>query len=190
MTLPPFTNDGLLPTGDYDLTIAELQKSHLVVGGADKSEGWDEGWRNDLVENLGVLVCHLFAVGITEIYVDGSFVENKDHPNDIDGYFECDLKYFASGQLEADLNAIDPHKSWTWDERRRRYDKESHKRQLPMWHQYSVELYPYYGNFSGILDEFGNNQRFPAAFRKTRMRTTKSGLTMLPKGIIKIVQGR
>jgi hypothetical protein len=26
-------------------------------------------------------------------------VEEKDHPNDIDGYFVCDLQVLASGEL-------------------------------------------------------------------------------------------
>ncbi|MFM7865938.1 MAG: DUF6932 family protein, partial [Planctomycetaceae bacterium] len=77
--------------------------------------GWDMGWRMHLVENLGVLCRQLWQVGISEIYVDGSFVEDKCHPNDIDGYFECDLQYLASGHLERNLNLIDPHKVWTWD---------------------------------------------------------------------------
>jgi len=41
-----------LPKGDYRLTLTELQKSHLVTGGTDSSNGWDKGWRNDLVEKF------------------------------------------------------------------------------------------------------------------------------------------
>ncbi len=43
----------------------------------------------------------LWPVGIREIYADGSFVEDKDHPNDIDGYFVCGLRELASGELGA-----------------------------------------------------------------------------------------
>jgi len=49
-----------------------------------------------------------------------------------------------------------------------------------MWHKYRVELYPHYGQESGIKDEFGNDMTFPAAFRKSRNGDT-------PKGIIKII---
>ena len=39
-----------------------------------------------------------------------------------------------------------------------------------MWHQYRVDLYPHVpGLLSGILDEFGHEQEFPSAFRKTRV---------------------
>ncbi|MGV8122695.1 MAG: hypothetical protein AB2L14_23285 [Candidatus Xenobiia bacterium LiM19] len=53
-----------------------------------------------------------------------------------------------------------------------------------MWHKYRVELYPHFGQLSGIRDEFGNDLQFPAAFRKTR------GASPLQKGIVKIIKGR
>jgi hypothetical protein len=103
----------------------------------------------------------------------------QDHPNDIDGYFVCDLKTFASGELQRQLNLLDPHKVWTWDPAERRAFRGYPKKQLPMWHQYRVELYPHYGQFSGIRDSFGNELEFPSAFRLSR-RDGK------PRGIIKI----
>src|ERR1700730_9812930 len=105
MPLPGFAADGLLPSGDYPLTLTELRESFLVTGVGVDSEHWDKPWRSQLVDNLDVLVRQLWQVGIDRIFVDGSFVEEKDHPNDIDGYFECDLRYLASGQLQRDLNA-------------------------------------------------------------------------------------
>jgi hypothetical protein len=48
-----------------------------------------------------------------------------------------------------------------------------------MWHQYRVELYPHYGQPSGIRDRFGNEIEFPSAFRMSR-RDGKPG------GIVKI----
>jgi hypothetical protein len=176
--LPPFNEHGLLPRGDYVLTIGQLAESFLVSG-TSAGTTWDASWRRHLVENLGVLVGQLWGVGITEIFVDGSFVEDKDHPNDIDGYFVCDLKRFASGDLERDLNLLDPHKCWTWDPAQRHPHPGYPKKQLPMWHQYRVELYPHYGQFSGIHDKFGNELEFPSAFRLSR----RNGQ---PRGIIKI----
>jgi hypothetical protein len=49
-----------------------------------------------------------------------------------------------------------------------------------MWHRYRVELFPHYGQSSGIRDENGNQLQFPAAFRKRRS-------THEPKGIVKIL---
>lgn len=175
-----FNKEGLLPPEDYKLTLNELRESVLVRGPKNKNP-WDVKWRLFLVDNLEALIQQLWDVGIDQIYIDGSFVEEKAHPNDIDGYFECDLMELATGELERKLNALDPYKVWTWDSSSRKPYRGFTKKQLPMWHRYRVELYPHFGQPSGILDEHGNEQQFPAAFRKTRD-------TFLPKGIVKIIQ--
>ena len=176
-----FTKDGLLPPGDYVLTLDELRNSLLVKGSMKPSAAvtWDRGWRLRLVENLAVMCDQLWQVGIQTIFVDGSFVEDKDHPNDIDGYFECDLAFLASGELERRLNLLDPDKIWTWDPASRRPYRGYPKRQLPMWHKYRVELYPHYGQLCGIRDRFGHELEFPSAFRQS----SRDGR---PKGIVKI----
>jgi hypothetical protein len=140
---------------------------------------WDAAWRLQLVTNLEIMARQLWQVGIQDIFIDGSFVDDKDHPNDIDGYFNCDLRAFASGELQHKLNLLDPHKSWTWDPAQRCPYRNCAKKQLPMWHRYRVELYPHYGQFSGILDRFGNELEFPSAFRQSR-RDSK------PRGIVKL----
>lgn len=106
-------------------------------------------------------------------------VEDKLHPNDIDGYFEVNLEYLYSGQLQRDLNALDPHKIWTWAPESRRPYRNYPKKQLPMWHQYRVELYPHYNQPSGITDAFGNMLQFPAAFRKSRSKHKQKGIIEL-----------
>lgn len=181
MKLPTFTNEGLLPPDDYELTLDELRRS-MLVNGPEGAQNWDSGWRLHLVENLAVLVGQLWQVGVTNIFVDGSFVEDKDHPNDIDGYFECELAQLASGELERQLNRLDPHKVWTWDPASRRPYRGYPKRQLPMWHRYRVEMYPHFGQLSGIRDKFGNELEFPSAFRVSR----RDGQ---PRGIIRIGGG-
>lgn len=145
--LPEFTEDGLLPVGDYELSLSQLAASPLVVGPRDAEcyPNWDAAWRLRLVNNLGVLVRQLWRAGIEAIFIDGSFVEDKERPNDIDGYFECELRRLASGELQRELNLLDPHKVWTWDPASRRPFRGYPKRQLPMWHVYRVELYPHYG---------------------------------------------
>ena len=179
--LPEFTSEGLLPPGDYELTIKELKESMLVRGprGRRGSRRWNGPWRLQLMENLEILVRQLHMVGITEIFADGSFAEDKEHPGDIDGYFECDESRYLSGRLERELNAIDPHKIWSWASHRRKPFRSYPKPQLPMWHQYRVELFPHYGQPSGITDNYGNPMPFPSAFRRSR----RDGM---PRGIIKI----
>lgn len=179
--LPEFTTTGLLPPGDYELTLDELRSSFLVSGPCSLSGAlnWDTLWREKLVSNLAILVKQLWQVGIVEIFIDGSFAEDKDHPNDIDGYFVCDRMRLASGELQQELNLLDPYKVWTWDPATRRPYRGYPKKQLPMWHQYRVELYPHYKQTSGIRDKHGNELEFPAAFRQSR----RDGM---PRGIIKI----
>ena len=181
-----FDEDGLLPPGDYEMTIAELKESPLVVGPADSqhSPNWDRSWRLWLVENLETMAKQLWRVGITDIFVDGSFAEDKDHPNDIDGYFVCDLRTLASGKLERELNLLDPQKVWTWNPASRKPYGGYPKEQLPMWHVYRVELYPHVAGLrSGVRDEHGNELEFPAAFRRSR----RDGR---PRGIVKLIQER
>lgn len=178
-----FDDDGLLPVGDYPMTIAELRDSLLVVGpGEERCPRWDAKWRLKLVNNLEVVASQLWSVGITEIYIDGSFVEDKDHPKDIDGYFECDMYRVRTRKLEEQLNAAAGIRVWGWSNDLRSPHHESDKRELPIWHKYRVELYPHcIGQFSGIRDEHGNNLTFPAAFRKSRRKQR-------PRGIVKLVK--
>ena len=178
-----FNKYGLLPPGDYEVTLEELKKSILVKGPAAKSPTWDSSWRLTLVENLTILIKQLWKVGIEDIFVDGSFVEDKDHPNDIDGYFECDIFELASGDLQRDLNLLDPNKAWMWEPDSRKYNPESCKKELPIWHVYRVELYPHGNQDSGIKDKFGYPLMFPSAFRQSRRERRQ-------KGIIKIKQNR
>jgi hypothetical protein len=186
-TIPPFDPDGLLPPSDYELSLDELRESILVLGPGDPKAypSWDRPWRERLVKNLEILTRQLWQVGIREIFADGSFAEDKEHPNDIDGYFECDLKELIAGELERKLNLLDPSKVWTWDPASRKPYRGYPKKQLPMWHRYRVELYPHVpglGIGSGILDKYGNELEFPSAFRQCR-RNGK------PRGIVKIKYG-
>jgi hypothetical protein len=185
--IPAFQTDGLLPPGDYMVTFSELRRSALVVGPEDRSQypNWDATWRGRLVDNLEILARQLWRIGITEIFADGSFVEDKDHPNDIDGYFECDFDRLRTGALTRELNLLDPDKVWTWDPALRRAYRGYPKKQLPMWHRYRVELYPHtpgLGAGTGIYDSHGHELEFPAAFRQSR----RDGA---PRGIVKICRG-
>jgi hypothetical protein len=171
-----FNEQGLLAPQDYPMTLDELRNSLLITGPKDGSP-WNTNKRIMLVDNLEVMVNQLWTVGMTEIFIDGSFVEDKASPSDIDGYFVADIRTLSD--IVRELNSIDPYKIWSWKDRI--YDRNSAKWQMPMWHQYKVELYPHIGQSSGIVDEHGQEQMFPAAFRKTRD-------TSEPKGIVKIIK--
>ena len=73
-----------------------------MLGPKTVSKDWNVSWRLHLVRNLEVIVLQLWKVGIESIYIDGSFAEMKDHPNDIDGYFECDFMDFVTGLCRKD----------------------------------------------------------------------------------------
>lgn len=182
-TLIPNFQDGVLPLGEYGVTIQQLRDSVLVNGcGELRENSWDKQWRGKLVDNLEVMVNQLWQVGIQNIFIDGSFVEDKDHPNDIDGYFECDAAHLYTGKLQYELNSLEPDKIWTWDPRSRKPYPGYPKKQLPMWQKYRVELYPHVpGLMSGIKDRHGNELEFPAAFRLSRRNDQ-------PKGIVKILR--
>jgi len=186
--LPPFTDEGVLPPGDYEVTFDQLRTSRLVRGPdvslpdtpSPFSTGWDEEWRNYLTRQAERLCNQLWAEDIQDVFLDGSFVEAKDHPNDIDGYFTCDVERIAKGTLQRAPNKRDPKRCWTWDPNSRRAYRGYAKKQLPMWHAYRVELYPHYNQFTGLVDEAGHPLTFPSAFRQRRRDGTR-------KGIVKIV---
>lgn len=71
--LPGFSSDGLLPPGDYEMTLSQLRASMLVSGPGPSAPHWDRVWRAMLVDNLGVLANQLWQVGIGSIYT-------ADHP--------------------------------------------------------------------------------------------------------------
>lgn len=179
-----FTTNGVLPAGTHDATFSEIRSSILISGNG--SPAWDSKWRSNLLDNAEVLVNELWAAGVQQVYLDGSFVEDKDRPNDIDGYFDTglttsvqDLQKF-SVMVQA-LNLANPYKVWTWDPAKRVAVAGFPKRQLPMWVQYRVELYPHLQQLSGIQDVHGNDLTFPSAFRQSR----SSGI---PKGIIRVTK--
>ncbi len=100
LVIPPFDADGLLPPGDYEASFDELRSSILALGPATGERStWDASWRLWLIDNLQILAQQLWQVGVRDIFADGSFAEEKDHPNDIDGYFVCSLDELKSGEL-------------------------------------------------------------------------------------------
>jgi hypothetical protein len=194
--LSPFNADGVLPPGDHVLTLDELQTSRLVEPEAVAPEGdtatregeerpWDRDYRLKLVNNLRPLISDLVKVGISEVFIDGSFVSDKPKPRDIDGYFvvKNPREWLKQSAELANIN----RRVWTWDPKSATPDFQTGKPKLPMWHSHKVELFPHWpGVMSGIKDEFGNPQEYPAAFRKTR---ELMGGKRVAKGIVKLNLG-
>lgn len=71
-----FNEYGLLPEGIHKIALAEFQK---IFGFNDK--------RKDMIrEGLGSFLKEWAPYPIERIYLDGSFVTQKENPGDIDGY--------------------------------------------------------------------------------------------------------
>lgn len=75
-----FGATGLLPPHDFELSLEELKESILVAGPGSAASNWDKSWRELLVGNLEVLCQQLWKIGVRDIFIDGSFAEDKDHP--------------------------------------------------------------------------------------------------------------
>lgn len=59
MKLPKrFDERGMLPPGDYELTVEALLSSFLVEGPDPKPIDWDISWRRRLVINLAIIANH------------------------------------------------------------------------------------------------------------------------------------
>jgi hypothetical protein len=88
--LPPFTKSGLLPQGQWDCTWAELE---AYFGGNSS--------RKKLLLGLKKVLQALKKSGCQTVWIDGSFVSNKEHPADIDLlYDEFGLNWDKLAQIE------------------------------------------------------------------------------------------
>ena len=77
MPIPPFTANGVLPTGIYDTSLSEVEDKF----GRFRSD--DD--RVVLFQRLTHYLGELFSWGhVQEVLLDGSFVSSKDNPGDID----------------------------------------------------------------------------------------------------------
>ena len=71
--IPDFDADGLLPQGIYPATLEEVTER---FGGNRR--------RRELLKGLGEALSLLRSAGCRRIFINGSFVTSKQHPNDID----------------------------------------------------------------------------------------------------------
>ncbi len=76
--IPAFTVDGRLPPGIYEATWQEFVDRYGITS-----------HRLNLIAGLKSLVDHLADVGCRAIYVDGSFVTDKEIPGDYDACWDA-----------------------------------------------------------------------------------------------------
>ena len=175
-----FDARGMLPPGDYPMTLDGLRRS-ILVDGPPGREAWNRDWRAWLVDHLETLVGQLWGVGVEDIFIGGSFVADKDHPDDLDGYFACERAFYKTRALHRALNDLGPFREWTWRNEDRRPARDGRPK-LPLYHHCRVELFPHYGQSrTGFFDHAGNDVDLPALFRRVRG-------THKPRGVVKIVR--
>lgn len=75
--IPGFTEEGLLPPGVYETDPEELRAKM----------GWSRK-RQELLGGLEEALELMAACGVVRVYLDGSFMTNKDRPNDVDGCYD------------------------------------------------------------------------------------------------------
>jgi hypothetical protein len=75
--VPQFTDEGLLLPGIHETDLEEL----------GEKMGWSRK-RSELLEGLEKALELMASCGVERVYLDGSFVTDKDRPNDIDGCYD------------------------------------------------------------------------------------------------------
>jgi hypothetical protein len=70
--IPQFTDEGLLPPGVHETDLEELKEKM----------GWSRK-RRELLEGLEEVLELMASCGVVRVYLDGSFVTDKDRPNDM-----------------------------------------------------------------------------------------------------------
>lgn len=143
--VPDFNDEGVLPEGEYDMSIGEF-KAKFVYNNV----------RAAIFVGLLALIEDLRAIRCTTIYVDGSFVTDKDEPGDVDVCWE-DTDDIDWDLLDAEYQILfdmEPPRDW-------------------QQYKYSADVFP------ANLPEGGSGKLFKDFF-KTNKETDN------PKGIIKI----
>ncbi|CAN5846059.1 hypothetical protein BH23ACT11_BH23ACT11_14570 [soil metagenome] len=90
--IPQFTNEGLLPPGVHETGVEELK---------EKME-WSRK-RRELLGGLEEALELMMSCGVVRAYLDGSFVTDKDRPNDVDGCYDL-----AEDVTSEDLKRLAP----------------------------------------------------------------------------------
>jgi hypothetical protein len=75
--IPPFNDLGYLPAGIHEVTWAEFWERFAT-----------NAYRKQLLTGLRLALGELKQAGCCRVYIGGSFVTDKEKPNDYDGCFE------------------------------------------------------------------------------------------------------
>ncbi|WP_439695773.1 DUF6932 family protein [Mucilaginibacter sp. AW1-7] len=143
--IPAFTNEGILPAGEHDTTLDDF-RSRFVYNSV----------RAKIYAGFLVLINDLRDINCQVIYVDGSFVTDKEEPGDVDVCW--------SENANVDWDYIDSHHPIILD-----MDYPRNRQQ----HRYCADVFP------AELTEGSSGYLFKDFFQFDKA-------TNKPKGIIKI----
>ena len=91
MSIPPIQENGELPPGEHQASLNEIETIY----------GCSSDRRKRLMSGLREATSNFALAGVTTLWIDGSFITDKESPNDIDGCWE----YTTAVDLEK-LNPI------------------------------------------------------------------------------------
>lgn len=89
--IPKFENNGNLPPGIHNASIVEVKQRFGI-----------NPHRKNLLTGLDKLLKHLEDIGCFLVYLDGSFITNKEYPSDYD------LAWSTEGLSNDNISKIDP----------------------------------------------------------------------------------
>lgn len=145
---------GELKPGIYLMTLQEI-KDHPVLGSNPE--------RKMLLKNLEEACNFYWSYGITDIYIDGSFITKKTVPGDIDGVIG-----FNPGNDPRLMNILNSGSIWG------DFVPDEKSNKLKMWKKYRIEFWD--ANKKTEL----TGEPHLAFFQKNKDKK--------PKGIIKIIR--
>lgn len=169
-----FLKNGLLPAGDHEISLDQLER--LIRQGPGGGGSWDTAWRLQLLEEFKQRYEQLAAVGITEVYIDGSYATDKYHPNDLDAYFVVPRQLWRTS-AEAALKEFDPE-FWRFET----VSDPSGKRGYPMAFLRHIEMFPVYQEHTPAWADCLEMIDPKISFFRTDKWSNR------PKGIIKITE--
>ncbi|MEE9355662.1 MAG: hypothetical protein V3U75_08755 [Methylococcaceae bacterium] len=138
MSIPSLNDNRELPDGQYQVSLDEIENR---FGCANEQ-------RRRLMQGLRSAATNLSKAHVRKLWIDGSFVIDKENPNDIDGVWETNS--------QIDLNVLDPVFLGNRD---------------AMKEKYGVDFFP-------DVIEAGSGLPFPVFFRTNRDKEPKGILVV------------
>jgi hypothetical protein len=137
MPIPHLTAGGELPPGIHSATLQEVEG----VFGSNNNQ------RRSLMKGLKEAIALLKAGNVSKVFIDGSFVSDKDEPNDVDGCWSS---------IDVVASKLDP-RFWDFAD-----EVDFQNKRASLKQEFGIDFY-----IAEIL-EGGSGKPFPAFFQTNR----------------------